>query len=207
MKKYYLMAIEKGYAKAMNNLGCYYKNVEKDYEQMKIYYLMAIEKGYVKSMNHLGYYYQDIEEDYDKMKEYYLRAINKGDSNAMNNLGVYYQDIEKDYNKMTEYYLMAIEKGHINAIINLGYYYQNNKIGFYTLLVNIENKNNLIHDKINELASDLLIINYKKNKNNIHECDVCLESKINIQLSCNHEICIDCFPKLDNCHLCRKKLN
>ena len=45
MKKYYLMAIDKGNLEAMNNLGIYYATIEKNYDLMKKYYLMAIEKG------------------------------------------------------------------------------------------------------------------------------------------------------------------
>ena len=45
MKKYYLMAIDKGSSKAMNALGLYYQYTEPNYNQMKKYYLMAIEYG------------------------------------------------------------------------------------------------------------------------------------------------------------------
>jgi len=44
MKKYYLMAIEKGNDSSMYNLGTYYYE-QKDYDNMKKYYLMAKEKG------------------------------------------------------------------------------------------------------------------------------------------------------------------
>jgi TPR repeat protein len=66
MKKYYLMAIEKGNSLAMNNLGIYYKNIEKDYDQMKKYYLMAIEKGNSKAMFNLCLYYDENELDFYK---------------------------------------------------------------------------------------------------------------------------------------------
>ena len=46
MKKYYLMAIEKGNSDAMNNLGYYYNNIHYNYDLMKKYYLMAVEKGH-----------------------------------------------------------------------------------------------------------------------------------------------------------------
>src|SRR3989304_2324530 len=42
MKKYYLMAIDKGNCYAMNSLADYYKKI-KDYDQMKKYYSMAID--------------------------------------------------------------------------------------------------------------------------------------------------------------------
>ena len=37
MKKYFLMAIDKGNLFAMNNLGLYYKYYEKNYDLMKKY--------------------------------------------------------------------------------------------------------------------------------------------------------------------------
>jgi len=90
MKKYYLMAIEKGNEYAMNNLGFHYEHIEKDYELMKKYYLMAIEKGYKNAMYNLGFYYEEIK-DYDQMKKYYLMAIEKGHCIAIFDLEKWYQ--------------------------------------------------------------------------------------------------------------------
>jgi TPR repeat protein len=45
LKKYYLMAIDKGNNAAMYNLGWYYHFIEKNYDEAKKYYLMAIDKG------------------------------------------------------------------------------------------------------------------------------------------------------------------
>ena len=50
MKKYYLMAIDKGNSTAMYNLGLYFQTIENNY---------------------LGVYYQEIEKEYDQMKKYY----------------------------------------------------------------------------------------------------------------------------------------
>jgi hypothetical protein len=59
MKKYYLMAIEKGNTNAMNNLGNHYKKFG-DYDNMKKYYLMAIKKGNNYTQNQLNEYYKEI---------------------------------------------------------------------------------------------------------------------------------------------------
>ncbi len=72
MKKYYLMAIEKGDGYSMYKLGYYYDEIEKDYDQMKKYYLMSIKKGNSDAMHNLGLYYDEIEENYKEMKKYYL---------------------------------------------------------------------------------------------------------------------------------------
>ena len=63
MKKYFLMAIERGESNSMNNLGHYYCDIEQNYDLMKKYYLMAIERGDLTSASSLGYYYQLIEQN------------------------------------------------------------------------------------------------------------------------------------------------
>ena len=95
MKKYYLMAIEKGDSTSMRNLGIYYKSVDKNYDEMKKYYLMAIEKGCLDSMHDLGNYNQYTDKNYDEMKKYYLMAIEKGCSDSMYSLGHYYKENSK----------------------------------------------------------------------------------------------------------------
>ena len=129
VKRYYLMAIEKGSVYAIYNLGNYYRNIEKNYEEMKRYYLMAIEKGDSDAMCNLGCYY-DNEKNYEEMKLYYLMAIEKGHPTAMCNLGYYYNKVEKNYEEMKRYYLMAIEKGNVTAMCNLGSYYQVTEINY-----------------------------------------------------------------------------
>ena len=59
MKKYYLMAIEKGCLDSMHDLGNYNQYTDKNYDEMKKYYLMAIEKGCSDSMYSLGHYYKE----------------------------------------------------------------------------------------------------------------------------------------------------
>ena len=76
MKKYYLMAIERGNNKSMYNLATYYKNIEKNNDEMLKYYLMAVENNYELSLLCLGTYYWGIE-NYDEMIKYYLMVIEK----------------------------------------------------------------------------------------------------------------------------------
>jgi len=142
MKKYYLIAIEKGNSDAMYNLGFYYQETKKDYKKMKKYYLMAIEKGHCKAMNSLGFYYQDKKNDYEQMKKYYLMAIEKGHRVVMYNLGFYYQTIEKNYEQMKKYYLMAIEKGDYDTIYHLELFCKNNNdtLGLLQLYIKIDDK-------------------------------------------------------------------
>jgi TPR repeat protein len=116
MKKYFLMAIDKGNSDAMYDLGYYYQQVEEKYDLMKKYYLQAIDKGNSNSMHNLGEYYQYVEKKYDLMKKYYLQAIDKKNYNAMHNLGYYYQHIKKNYGLMKKYYFMAIYEGRADTM-------------------------------------------------------------------------------------------
>lgn len=124
MKKYYLMAIDKGDSFAMFNLALYYESID-DRKNMKKYYLMAIDKGASYAMRGLAVYYEQTY-DYENMKKYYLMAIDKGNSDAMLNLALYYER-KDDYKNMKRYYLMAIDKGHSIAIHKLADYYYNAK--------------------------------------------------------------------------------
>jgi TPR repeat protein len=164
MKKYYLMAIDKGNDDAMYNLGHYYQFKEKNYDLMKKYYLMAIDKENSYAMNNLGHYYQfkEIEKNYDLMKKYYLMAIDKENSYAMNNLGHYYQFKEKNYDLMKKYYLRAIYKGNINAMNNLGYYYRRNKLLHDDIIIVVKHNIKDINLNIKILLENKFIIdNYQ----------------------------------------------
>jgi NACHT domain/Tetratricopeptide repeat len=93
-EKYYLLAIEKGYIDALNNLGLLYKNQGKEKEAEK-YYLLAIEKGDIGALNNLAALYKNQGKEKEAEK-YYLLAIEKGDINALHNLSLLYFIINKD---------------------------------------------------------------------------------------------------------------
>jgi TPR repeat protein len=67
----------------MNNLGNYYYNIEKNYEEAKKYFHMAIDNGESTAMNNLGIYYENIEKNYEEAKKYYIMAAEKGNPNAI----------------------------------------------------------------------------------------------------------------------------
>jgi TPR repeat protein len=234
MKKYYLMAIELNDAEAMNNLGCYYKNIEKDYENAKKYYLMAIELNNSKAMFNLGSYYEKIEKDYENAKKYYLMAIELNYSDAMNKLAIYYEEIEKDYENAKKYYLMAIQLNNSDAMNNLGIYYQIiekdyenmkkyyimaiglnvsgamynleqsiNKFELYDILKNLP-PNEIINAKLAKLEHTIHVknkIKFMQSLNNIKECPICYDTKLNIYFDrCCHQCCVDCYCKMDKCY-------
>ncbi len=102
MKKYYLMAIEKGNVDTMTDLGDYYNYIEKNYDLMKKYYLMAIEKGNNWTMFNLhSSYYQYIEINEILIAKYYFILYNKQNTICWKDHHKYnYLDIiKKIYNK------------------------------------------------------------------------------------------------------------
>ena len=48
MKKYYLMAVEKGHIKAMNDLGYYYKTIENNHDISKKYLSTLLKSSNIK---------------------------------------------------------------------------------------------------------------------------------------------------------------
>jgi hypothetical protein len=164
MKKYYLISIEKGDPKAMNNLAKYYGSTGCNYDLMKKYFLMAIDKNYSDSMNNLAIYYHVIEKNYDLMKKYYLMAIELKNAASMNNLAFYYHDTINDYTLAEKYYLMGIEHNDSCAYFNLGEYYYSikkdmeNTIKYYIYF--LENSPDYLH-KDTKYDVKIFLFNYQ----------------------------------------------
>ena len=78
--KYSLQCIESNLSinHTLNSLGCYYLEIEKNYEKMKYYFFEAYKLLNFESLYNLGVYYQFIEKNYEEMKKYYFRAIQIG---------------------------------------------------------------------------------------------------------------------------------
>lgn len=108
---------------AMNMLGIYYAQIEKNYEKAEHYYGMAIEKDYVKAMNNLGCHHIHVTKNYEKAEYYLTMGFEKNNIDAGYLLGVYHYRTTKDYLKAKYYWEIIIEKGHVDALNNLGLYY------------------------------------------------------------------------------------
>jgi TPR repeat protein len=175
--KYYQMAIEFGYSKAMYNLAYYYDEIEKNYPLAIKYYLMAIELNELNAMYNLAYYYDQIEKNYPQAIKYYLMAIELNDLNAMNNL----RSISK---------IRPIEVLNGLNLINEPNEY----------CINLKNKLNK-NIKVNIFNNKKRLF---EELNCIKQCPICLDTKLNINLNCGHLICIDCYSQVDTCYLrCR----
>ena len=203
MKKYYMLAIAKNNMHAMNNLAIYFKNVEKNYEEAKKYYLMGILNGDVKAMNNLAYYYSHVEKNYDEAKKYYLMAISSGNTYAMNNLAYYYKHVEKNYEESKKYYLMAILNGNVKAIANLKSSHKtmiNGRTIFIEILLKMIEENQ--SKDLNHIYNFLGI----EKSTAIEECPICYDGANYVISKCRHNICCKCFPKINECPLCRQNL-
>ena len=112
MKKYLFLVIEKGCSYGMQQLGCYYRDVEKNYD-LAIKYLnqSAIDDYKPYAFWHdLGCTYKDMK-DYDNMKinfekaivENKLKSYGHGSADSLLAFALYYRDIEKNYKLMKKY--------------------------------------------------------------------------------------------------------
>jgi hypothetical protein len=64
------------------------------------------------------------------------------------------------------------------------------------------NENDIIAKK-----DTILYDHIYKYYDNIKECIICYNTKINIKYNCGHDICFDCYSKHKNCYYrCIKKL-
>jgi TPR repeat protein len=120
-ERYYLQAIGKGHAIAVNNLAVLYAAQGKNVDAER-YYLQAIEKGHVDAMYNLANLYKD-QGKYAEAESYYLQAIEKGHVNSVNNLAILYTGQGKSM-EAESYYLQAIEKGMVEALYNLAILYK-----------------------------------------------------------------------------------
>lgn len=124
--KYLYQAKETGSIAALNKLGLYYLNIDKN--KAIQYFNLAINEGYVYAYNNLGKIYEE-EKKYQKAYEYYLKSAEKEESWACNKLGEFYRKgiyLKKDLKKAYEYYTLAT-----NVPINLLDYYSKYNLAKY----------------------------------------------------------------------------
>lgn len=191
MKRYYLMAIERGHVNSMADLANYYDAVENNYDEMKRYYLMAIERGHVNSMNEIAYYYNEVENNHDEMKRFHLMAVAKNNVDSMRELGTHYEETERNYIEALKYYEMSgwDEKAYrIQRLIMLG------KINDTTLARKVEttedNKCIICHCSYDEMFNFKCL--------NRHDHYYCLE--------CCKEWYVDSKKNM-KCELCTNKID
>lgn len=213
MKKYFLTSYYIfNDIKSLHELGYYYQYLEKDYNKMKKYYNICVKNNYIKSMNNLGIYYHITEKNNKKAKYYYELSISHGSITSLCNFAVYYQYVEKDYDKMIEKYLLFLEKSDNQE------YNKHVKKAVNSYIRKTKNKKHIIAcrnhlDKENNKEFNSLYVFHCTIKNNddyadiIEECLLCKKYNEIITLFCSHEVCYQCYTKIEECPTCNSTLS
>ena len=195
-----------GNSKSMNLLGNVYYNKIKDYDQAVKYYTMGMEYNNSFAIRNLASYYYYIKKDYPLAKKYYEIAVDYKNNVAMHDLAEYYELIEEDEEMALYYYQLALTNGNVLSLQKICNKYKNN-LKLYKFLLNFKESVDFVKNKIIELEKHKDIIIYKnkislfKKLNNYGLCSICLDNNVlNIDLSCGHEICSDCYEPNMQCY-------
>lgn len=128
-KNYLTTAINLGSIAALNALGLYYLNIEKNEEQAIECFQKAIKHNYVYAFNNLGKIYENKQE-YEEAFNLYLKSASLEECWACNKIGEMYRlglGTNKDYKKAYYYYNLALEvpsnKAYLWSQYNLAKYF------------------------------------------------------------------------------------
>ena len=130
--KWFELAADKGYAKAMCDIGLLYglgDGVAQDYNEAMKWFELAANKGVADAMFNIAVLYahgDGVALDYNEAMKWYKLAADKGDAEAMFNIGVLYEHgdgVAQDYNEAMKWYKLAADKGDVNAMSNIGILY------------------------------------------------------------------------------------
>jgi len=123
MHKYYLMAIGKGYIKAMVNYAKYYI-LNGNIDITKIYAFMALQQDetHAEVLNLIGTIYI-IEQNYNLGIQYLQEGVEYGSAECMFKLGLCYKHCQKP-DMAIKYFEMACHKKHCESMYELGIIYQ-----------------------------------------------------------------------------------
>lgn len=214
MMFYYSMAEELCNSYAMNNLGIYYECAKNDIHRAKYYYDCAIQYGNSSAMYNLANMYLVLH-DFEKMSMYFEMAYEYGEIDAIDKLCEFYYKTSQGIHseQFIKYFIIALET--IPNLYILGDYYYINTI-IHNNILNLYDKigkpkNNIAKENVDILnqIDELLVYNNKvrlfTNLNNICECAICFDTKLNINIHCGHIFCTDCYKTIynKNCPLCR----
>jgi tetratricopeptide (TPR) repeat protein len=184
------------------------------------YYLKALEIDpfNCRILYNFANFYEETG-DYRNMIHYYTLAGQLSDSDSYLALAKYYLNICKDRILFLQNYIKGVEissndndyddddEEYTYSKKYKGY----NHIELLEILESIVSPSQKIQIVIEKLKrkSDILVY---KNKvrlfsrfENVCECQICYENKLNIDLHCGHEVCVDCYKIIykHNCPWCR----
>ena len=127
------------------------------------------------------------------------------ESNNVSEVLKYLHENPGKYDLAEKYYLIAIGKDHIGAMNNLEILC-NNKLKLYNCLIKLQQKSDIINNKINELKKIRKIHcfdNKRKLLSKTDTCPICLENTLVIPKECAHFYCSDCYVEINECSICK----
>jgi tetratricopeptide (TPR) repeat protein len=220
---------------ANEEVAIYLECTEKNYTDAEQYYLQAYEldPNNITILYNFATYYKQLYNETEMIK-YFKMAADNGDAESFLILSEYYKN-NSNQEEMLKNLLQAIELGFDNDEDDEDKDNEDDKEnkeekndGFYHLITkNFDSKLALIKLiecegvltknqtlLINKLKTEpcALVFNNKvrlfSKLQNITECGICLDTKLNIDLHCGHEVCCDCYVKVhtDKCPFCRTKV-
>jgi tetratricopeptide (TPR) repeat protein len=204
---------------AHQEIAIHYECSEKKYADAEKYYLQALEldpTNVIVLYNFAKFYETTF--NHDEMIRYFKLASENEDSESCIELSNFYKNTNNtEENK--KYLLNAIEFGYVDddytEISIYNKIIENNDILYLVdLLENVGVSTVNQASMLNRLKKekDMLIFNNKvrlfSKFENIIECGICIETKLNIDLHCGHEVCIDCYKQvyLKRCPFCRTRI-
>ena len=201
---------------ALNNLAIMYEHHKYPAKMIETTYLQAISVcDDSDPIFNFADYYKNVKR-YGKMVKYYKMAIDKNnDIESMLSLSVYYNN-KGDVRNTNKYLKMAFKdhydsenykrislKLNLKELLHITEFCKNKNINtenaVFKYIMSLYNKNDDIIIYKNKITLFTRL-------NNVIECGVCLEEKLNIDLKCAHCVCCDCYLKLlfAPCPYCRR---
>ena len=205
-------------ADVMECLAIYYEINGDDPLKAEEFYLKAIENdpNNKRILYNFGNFYEE-NKDYQNMFKYYKLAADLNDSDAFLQMARHHLNVEKDRQAMLQCYLKGIElckatEENENREIKYSKKYEGfNHFDLQEILESVEQPSNKLISTLSKLKrnKDISVYNNKvrvfERLNNVQECQICYEDKLNIDLHCGHEVCTNCYKQIYKqcCPWCR----
>jgi tetratricopeptide (TPR) repeat protein len=205
-----------GNPSSMMELAMFYESNHYSDDLIKKYYLMAIETDNCPiSMYNFADFYR-TREDYENMVKYFQMAADNNDFESIVCLGIHYNKMGDDvkrnvyfdmvfavdpFNFPDNYPMACLNLVEIASLLNYadkrGISEENRVLKFFKHAYNRTKDKDIIIYK-----NKLLLFTRLQN---VMECGICYDEKLNIDLACGHCVCHECYLLLykNPCPFCR----
>ena len=193
---------------ALHLLALYYECKANKLEVAEKYYLDALELDPKDTdiLYNLADFYKKIKNNTLMVKYYEILIHEHKSIEAATIMAEYSIENNYEYNFL-KYYLIALELSDEEPLFDL----KIDQFRLLNILEKVDNPTEKVKNMIKELQNvpDIVIFNNKvrlfTKLNNVCECNICYETKLNIDLHCGHELCVDCYKSVykNDCPWCR----